>query len=71
MGTPFLREIDQAQMPQRYSVPQIYVYDELSNPNLYVDLYKQHMLTLNTPGITKEAYMCKGFGAIVVGPILQ
>lgn len=63
------REIDQVKIPQL--VLQMDLYDGLSDLDLHVELYKQHMLNLNTSGIMNEACMCKGFGATLAGPALQ
>ena len=58
-------------MPKNFSFPNMKLYDGTIELMDHIASYKQHMLTVTIPRELREAYMCKSFGSILMGPALQ
>lgn len=69
--SPFADFIAMIEVPKRFSVPTMRMYDGTTDPNDHVAQYKQRMMTISIPRSMREACMCKGFGSTLTGPGLQ
>ncbi|XP_031265017.1 uncharacterized protein LOC116123383 [Pistacia vera] len=69
--SPFMDEIVVADMPQKFTIPNMKMYDGTTDPDDHIASYKQRMLTLSIPRPLREAYMCKSFGSSLSGLALQ
>ncbi|XP_057249388.1 uncharacterized protein LOC104889318 [Beta vulgaris subsp. vulgaris] len=69
--SPFADPIALIEVPKRFSVPSMKLYDGTTDPNDHVAQYKQRMITISIPKNMREACMCKGFGSTLTGPALQ
>ncbi|XP_010686866.1 uncharacterized protein LOC104901023 [Beta vulgaris subsp. vulgaris] len=69
--SPFADFIAMVEVPKRFSVPTMKMYDGTTNPNDHVAQYKQRTMTISIPRSMREACMCKGFGSTLTGPALQ
>ncbi|XP_010693347.2 uncharacterized protein LOC104906311 [Beta vulgaris subsp. vulgaris] len=69
--SPFADFIAMVEVPKRFSVPTMKMYDGTTDPNDHVAQYKQLMMTISIPRSMREACMCKGFGSTLTGPALQ
>ncbi|XP_057250586.1 uncharacterized protein LOC104892735 [Beta vulgaris subsp. vulgaris] len=69
--SPFADPIALIEVPKRFSVPSMKLYDGTADPNDHVAQYKQRMITISIPKNMQEACMCKGFGSTLTGPALQ
>ncbi|KAL0678094.1 hypothetical protein Bca4012_006075 [Brassica carinata] len=69
--TPFVDKIDLMEIPRKFYIPNIRMYDVTSDPNNHVAQYKQQMLTVVIQKELWEATMCKGFSSTLTGPALQ
>ncbi|XP_057246818.1 uncharacterized protein LOC104908818 [Beta vulgaris subsp. vulgaris] len=69
--SPFADPIALIEVPKRFSVPSMKLYDGTADPNDHVAQYKQRMITILIPKNMREACMCKGFGSTLTGPALQ
>ncbi|XP_010687261.1 uncharacterized protein LOC104901388 [Beta vulgaris subsp. vulgaris] len=69
--SPFADPIALIEVPKRFSVPSMKLYDGTTDPNDHVAQYKQRMITISIPKNMWEACMCKGFGSTLTGPALQ
>jgi len=68
---PFDDAIAIMEIPKKFSVPNMKLYDGSSDPQEHVAQYKQRMFTIPIPGKMREACMCKGFGSTLTEPALQ
>ncbi|XP_010669872.1 uncharacterized protein LOC104886992 [Beta vulgaris subsp. vulgaris] len=69
--SPFADPIALIEVPKRFSVPTMKLYDGTADPNDHVAQYKQRMITISIPKNMREACICKGFGSTLTGPALQ
>ncbi|XP_021767502.1 uncharacterized protein LOC110731890 [Chenopodium quinoa] len=67
--SPFLEEIVMVEVPKRFSMPNMAMYDGTTDPDEHVSLYKQKMMTSSISRDIREAIMCKGFGATLSGMV--
>ncbi|XP_024011365.1 uncharacterized protein LOC112086624 [Eutrema salsugineum] len=65
--TPFTDAITLTEMPRKFTLPSIKVYDGTTDP----DNHKQRMFTTVVAKELCEATMCKGFGSSLTEPALQ
>lgn len=68
--SPFTDNIALAEMPWKFSFPNIKLYDRTTDLDDHIAQYKQHMFTTTIPRDLREACMCKGFGSSLIGPAL-
>lgn len=69
--TPFTDEIALVEMPKRFTIPTMMMYDGTTDPDNHIAQYKQRMFTTAIAREFREASMCKGFGSSLTGPALQ
>ncbi|XP_031280644.1 uncharacterized protein LOC116139112 [Pistacia vera] len=69
--SPFVDEIALADMPQKFTIPNMKLYDSTTDPDDHIASYKQRMFTVSIPRPLREACMCKSFGSSLSGPTLQ
>ncbi|KAF2579590.1 hypothetical protein F2Q68_00005162 [Brassica cretica] len=69
--TPFTDEITLIEMPMKFSFPRTKAYDGTSDPDDHVTQYRQRMLAVAFPKVSREATMCKGFGSTLTRPAFQ
>ena len=66
----FIDNIALVKMPQKFSFPNIKLYDGTKDPDDHIAQYKQRMFTTAISRDLREACMCKGFGSSLIGPTL-
>ncbi|XP_031247646.1 uncharacterized protein LOC116105353 [Pistacia vera] len=69
--SPFADGIALADMPQKFTIPNMKPYDGTTDPDDHIASYKQRMFTVSIPRLLREACMCKSFGSSLSGPALQ
>ncbi|CAA7046921.1 unnamed protein product [Microthlaspi erraticum] len=69
--TPFTDAIALVEMPKKFIVPSMKMYDGTTDPDNHIAQYKQRMFTTAIAKEYREASMCKGFGSSLTGPALQ
>ncbi|OVA14896.1 hypothetical protein BVC80_8953g11 [Macleaya cordata] len=69
--SPFVDDIAPVEMPRKFSLPNMKLYDGTTDPDDHIAQYKQRMFTAAIPRDLREACMCKGFGSSLMGPTLQ
>ncbi|XP_031273168.1 uncharacterized protein LOC116131644 [Pistacia vera] len=69
--SPFADEIALADMPQKFTIPNMKPYDGTTDPDDHIASYKQRMFTVFIPRPLREACMCKSFGSSLSSPTLQ
>ncbi|XP_031272660.1 uncharacterized protein LOC116131157 [Pistacia vera] len=69
--SPFVDEIALVDMPQKFTIPNMKLYDGTTDPDDHIASYKQRMFTVSIPRSLREACMCKSFGSSLFGPTLQ
>ncbi|XP_038701920.1 uncharacterized protein LOC119998656 [Tripterygium wilfordii] len=70
-GSPFVDNIYQTDMPHRFSVPSMKLYNGTDDPEDHVAHYKLKMGAIAIPYGMHETCMCKGFGSTLTGPALR
>ena len=71
VDSPFVDSIVLIEMPNMFSFPNMKLYDATIDPIDHIVSYKKCMFTTSIPHDLHEAYMCKSFGSILIGPALQ
>ncbi|KFK32768.1 hypothetical protein AALP_AA6G286200 [Arabis alpina] len=66
--TPFTHEIALVEMPKKFTIPSMIMYDGTKDPDNHIAQYKQRMFTTAIAREYREASMCKGFGSSLTGP---
>ncbi|XP_048502695.1 uncharacterized protein LOC125498515 [Beta vulgaris subsp. vulgaris] len=69
--SPFVDPIALIEVPKRFSIPSMKLYDGTTDPNDHIAQYKQRMITISILKNMREACMCKVFGSTLTGPALQ
>lgn len=69
--SPFVESIGFTEMPRKFSLPNMRLYDGTTDPDDHIAQYKQRMFTMSIPLHLREACLCKGFGYSLTGPALQ
>ncbi|XP_010513510.1 PREDICTED: uncharacterized protein LOC104789524 [Camelina sativa] len=69
--TPFSDEIALTEMPRKFTLPTMKMYDGTADPDDHIAQYKQRMFTTAIQKECREATMCKGFGSSLTGAALQ
>ncbi|XP_031251982.1 uncharacterized protein LOC116109890 [Pistacia vera] len=69
--SPFVDEIALADIPQKFTIPNMKPYDGTTDPDDHIASYKQRMFTVSIPRPLREVCMCKSFGSSLSGPTLQ
>ncbi|CAH9056361.1 unnamed protein product [Cuscuta europaea] len=69
--SPFSRQITDVEVPRKFNVPSMKMFDGTSDPVEHVAQYKQRMLAVSLRPDQREACMCRGFGATLAGPALK
>ncbi|KAF3507866.1 hypothetical protein F2Q69_00006413 [Brassica cretica] len=69
--TPFTDEITLIEIPRKISFPSIKAYDGTTDLDHHVAQYRQRMLTVALPKVSREATICNVFGSTLTGPALQ
>ncbi|KAF3515682.1 hypothetical protein DY000_02059757 [Brassica cretica] len=69
--TPLMDEITLIEMPMKFSFPSIKAYDGTTDLDDQVAQYRQRMIAVALPKVSREATMCKGFGSTLTGTALQ
>ncbi|XP_031276068.1 uncharacterized protein LOC116134515 [Pistacia vera] len=69
--SPFVDKIALADMPQKFTIPNMKMYDGTTDLNNHIASYKQRMFTVSIPRLLRKACMCKSFGSSLPGPALQ
>ncbi|KAK9697961.1 hypothetical protein RND81_08G073100 [Saponaria officinalis] len=67
----FADSIALKEIPKKFTVPGMRLYDGTTDPQDHIAQYKQRMLTIPIPRDLREVCMCKGFGSTLCGPALQ
>ncbi|XP_038681007.1 uncharacterized protein LOC119981940 [Tripterygium wilfordii] len=70
-GSPFVDNIYQTDLPHRFSVPSMKLYNGTDDPEDHVAHYKLKMGAIAIPYGMHETCMCKGFGSTLTGPALR
>ncbi|XP_038704656.1 uncharacterized protein LOC120014086 [Tripterygium wilfordii] len=70
-GSPFVDSIYQTDLPHRFSVPSMKLYNGTDDPEDHVAHYKLKMGAIAIPYGMHETCMCKGFGSTLTGPALR
>ena len=70
-NSPFTDDIALVDIPKRFAVPPMKLYDGSTDPLEHIAQYKQRMFTVPMTRGLREACMCKGFGSTLAGPALQ
>ncbi|XP_038683025.1 uncharacterized protein LOC119983409 [Tripterygium wilfordii] len=71
MGSPFVDRIYQTDLPHRFSVPNMKLYNGTDDPEDHMAHYKLKMGAIAIPYGMHETCMCKGFGSTLTGPALR
>ncbi|KAK9750464.1 hypothetical protein RND81_02G199100 [Saponaria officinalis] len=69
--SPFADSIALKEIPKKFTVPGMSLYDGTTDPQDHIAQYKQRMLTIPIPRDLRETCLCKGFGSTLCGPALQ
>ena len=69
--TPFTDEISSIALPDNFKVPNMNMYDGSTDPRDHIAHFKQRMMCKPIPKHSKEACMCKAFGASLTGSALE
>ncbi|KAH6772287.1 hypothetical protein C2S51_010691 [Perilla frutescens var. frutescens] len=69
--SPFVDEIGLTEMPSKFTLPSMKLFNGTSDPNDHIAQYKQKMFIAAIPKYLREACMCKGFGSSLSGAALQ
>ena len=69
--SPFTDNIALVEMPQKFSFPNIKLYEGTTYSDDHIAQYKQRMFTTAILRDLREVCMCKGFGSSLIGPALQ
>ncbi|XP_031247982.1 uncharacterized protein LOC116105714 [Pistacia vera] len=69
--SPFVDEIALADLPQKFTIPNMKMYNGTTDPDDHIASYKQRMFTVSKPRPLREACMCKSFGSSLSDPALQ
>ncbi|XP_074290832.1 uncharacterized protein LOC141617538 [Silene latifolia] len=64
-------EIAKVDLPKKFMIPSMEIYDGTTDPQGHVALYKQKMLAASILSEFRQVCMCKGFGTTLIGPALQ
>ena len=59
------------EIPKRFMIPHMKMYDGLADPEEHIAQYRQRMFTVPISRDYREPCMCKGFGSMLTGPALQ
>lgn len=65
--SPFADDIALIDIPKRFFVPNMEMYDGSTDPQEHIAQYKQRMFTVPIPRELREPCMCKGFGSTLTG----
>ncbi|XP_010474540.1 PREDICTED: uncharacterized protein LOC104754077 [Camelina sativa] len=71
VDTLFSDEIALMEMPRKFTLPTMKMYDGTSDLDDHIAQYKQRMFTTAIQKECREAAMCKGFGSSLTGAALQ
>ncbi|XP_038716359.1 uncharacterized protein LOC120009735 [Tripterygium wilfordii] len=71
MGSPFVDSLYQMDLPHRFSVSSMKLYNGTDDPEDHVAHYKLKMGAIAIPYGMHETCMCKGFGSTLTGPALR
>ena len=66
----FVDKITLVEMSQKFSFPNMKLYDGTSYPNDHIAQYHQRMITTAIPRDLRKACMCKRFGSSLIRPAL-
>ena len=55
------------EMPKKFSIPNMKLYDIITDLDDNIVQYKQQMFTTPIPRDLREAFICKGFGSSLIG----
>ncbi|XP_031267164.1 uncharacterized protein LOC116125607 [Pistacia vera] len=69
--SPFVDAIALAEIPHKFTIPNMKPYDGTIDLDDHIASYKQQMFALSIPQTLREACMCKSFGSSLLGPTLQ
>ncbi|KAH6787972.1 hypothetical protein C2S52_007524 [Perilla frutescens var. hirtella] len=69
--SPFVDEIGLTEMPSKFTLPSMKLFNGTSDPDDHIAQYKQKMFIAAIPKYLREACMCKGFGSSLSGAALQ
>jgi len=69
VDSPFIASIAAVDIPKKYSMPIMNMYDGSGDPNEHVAEYKQRSYSI--PIAIREAVMCKSIGSTLRGPALK
>lgn len=59
------------EMPNKFTLPNMKLYDGTTNPTYHIVAYKQRMFTTTIPRELRESCMYKSYGCNLQGPALQ
>ncbi|CAH9114694.1 unnamed protein product [Cuscuta epithymum] len=68
--SPFGRHITDVEIPRKFIVPSMKLFDGTADPVEHVAQYKQKMLAILVRPDQREACMCRAFGTTLTGPAL-
>ncbi|XP_074283540.1 uncharacterized protein LOC141608087 [Silene latifolia] len=71
VDSPFIDKIAKVDLPRKFVIPSMKVYDGTTDPQNHVALYKQKMLAASIPSEFRHVCNCKRFGTTLTGPALQ
>ena len=69
--SPFTDDIAMVEIPKRFTIPHMKIYDGSVDPEEHIAQYKQRMFTVPISRDYREPCMCKGFGSTLTVPALQ
>ncbi|KAH6793105.1 hypothetical protein C2S52_003582 [Perilla frutescens var. hirtella] len=69
--SPFVDEIGLTEMPSKFILPSMKLFNRTSDPDDHIAQSKQKMFIAAIPKYLREACMCKGFGSSLSGAALQ
>ncbi|XP_031249152.1 uncharacterized protein LOC116106985 [Pistacia vera] len=69
--SPFVEVIALAEIPHKFTIPNMKPYDDTTDPDNHIASYKQQMFAVLIPQALREACMRKSFGSSLFGPTLQ
>ena len=67
----FNDDIAMVEIPKRFTIPHMKMYDRSADPEEHIAQYKQRIFTVPISRDYRESCMCKGFGSALTGPALQ
>ena len=67
----FAPPICDAEVPKRFHIPTMKLYDGTTDPEEHIAQYRERMEINPIPEKLKEAYLCKGFGSTLTGSALK